>query len=328
MTIKSASAIVLLAASPAFAQYTSTPPPGQSTQPTPLADNPVITSKNGQSRDKQWADRYDCDRWAVTQSNFDPSKRAPAGTQPTNGREQYRRAFSACMEARGYTVSYEAAAAPAAPPPTPQSSSRHKGEFVPQGPTLRYHPFDAQVGGGYTITTGTTSDSLDGGANLSLGFTWYPTAALPIGIRVNGSYNWLSARNSLLDFGGVNYTHGHENVYGGDLDLQLDLAHRSSRYKLYLFGGASQYREQIRLRQITYEYGVFCGFFYCARGFGPVVTAEYRATSPWRSGWNAGLGWEVALPDHGSFFLEARYVRISPQDSGLQFVPITLGVRF
>jgi opacity protein-like surface antigen len=331
MTMKSAAAILLMAASPALAQYVSTPDPGQSTPPLSapaVPDSPVITAKQGQSQDKQWSDRYDCHRWAVTQSNFDPTVRAPDGRQPPNGRDQYRRAFAACMEGRGYGVSYEAAAAPAAPPPSPSPSYPARSGDGLRTPTLHYHPFDIQLGGGYSITTGTTSDFLNGGPNLNLGFTWYPTASLPIGIRVNGSYNRFTARNALLDAGGANYTHGYENIYGGDLDLQLDLSNRSSRYKLYLFGGASQYREQVRLRQISYEFGVFCGFFYCRRGFGPVLTAEERATSPWRPGWNAGLGWEVALHDDASFFLEARYLRIAPRESGLQFVPVTLGVRF
>jgi opacity protein-like surface antigen len=331
MIMKTASALLLLVAGPALAQYVSTPDPSQGTPPQAVAavpDNPVITAKNGQSQDKQWADRYDCHRWAVTQSNFDPTVRTPDGTRAADGRDRYRRAFAACMEGRGYSVSYEAAAVPPATPPPPSMPHEARSEYVRATPTMHYHPFDFQVGGGYSITTGTTSDFLNGGANLGLGLTWYPTASLPIGIRVDGSYNRFTARNALLDSGGANYTRGYENIYGGDLDLQLDLANHSSRYKLYLFGGASQYRQQVRLRQISYEFGVFCGFFYCRRGFGPVVTAEDRATSPWRPGWNAGLGWEVALQDRASFFLEARYVRIAPHDSGLQFVPVTLGVRF
>jgi hypothetical protein len=51
-------------------------------------------------------------------------------------------------------------------------------------------------------------------------------------------------------------------------------------------------------------------------------------TSPWRQSWNAGLGWEVAIADQTSFFIEARYERIRPYDSRMSFVPVTLGFRF
>jgi opacity protein-like surface antigen len=111
-------------------------------------------------------------------------------------------------------------------------------------------------------------------------------------------------------------------------DVQFDLAHASSRYKFYLFGGAGWYREQTRLKQVSFQSGTFCGYFSCGPGFGPVVTAEQRTTSPWRTSWNAGLGWETALADHASFFIEARYLRIGPTASRMQLVPVRFGFRF
>ena len=58
-----------------------------------------------------------------------------------------------------------------------------------------------------------------------------------------------------------------------------------------------------------------------------VLTQEW-STSPWRDSWNAGIGGEVALRGGASFFVEARYQRIAPRDSDMQFVPIRFGVRF
>lgn len=59
--------------------------------------------KNGQSSDQQAHDRYDCYRFAVAQSGFDPM-RAGGGTPAPAGEMQsdYERAQSACFEARGY----------------------------------------------------------------------------------------------------------------------------------------------------------------------------------------------------------------------------------
>jgi hypothetical protein len=57
--------------------------------------------KNGQTSDQQARDRYDCYRFAVAQSGFDPMRgtgAASAGEQQSD----YERAQSACFEARGY----------------------------------------------------------------------------------------------------------------------------------------------------------------------------------------------------------------------------------
>jgi hypothetical protein len=56
--------------------------------------------KNGQSDEQQSTDRYECHKWAVAQSGYDP-------TQPSSGSgdtADYRRAMSACLDARGYTA--------------------------------------------------------------------------------------------------------------------------------------------------------------------------------------------------------------------------------
>jgi hypothetical protein len=60
--------------------------------------------KNGQSSDQQAHDRYDCYRFAVAQSGFDPMR--AWGTPPASAGEMqsdYDRAQSACFEARGYS---------------------------------------------------------------------------------------------------------------------------------------------------------------------------------------------------------------------------------
>lgn len=59
--------------------------------------------KNGQSADQQARDRYDCYRFAVAQTGFDPL-RAGSATAASGGetRSDFERAQSACFEARGY----------------------------------------------------------------------------------------------------------------------------------------------------------------------------------------------------------------------------------
>ncbi|WP_455207708.1 DUF6515 family protein [Kaarinaea lacus] len=61
-----------------------------------------VYPKEGQSEEQQAKDRYECHRWAVTESRIDPTLE-----EETYSKEQqrdYQRAIAACLEGRGYTV--------------------------------------------------------------------------------------------------------------------------------------------------------------------------------------------------------------------------------
>lgn len=77
------------------------PPPA--VQGNALASYEVIAyPARGQSADQQGRDRYECHTWAVGQSGFDPATTArPVGAETA---ERYRRALSACLTGRGYSV--------------------------------------------------------------------------------------------------------------------------------------------------------------------------------------------------------------------------------
>jgi hypothetical protein len=80
-------------------------------QPAPSVTPPsteriFIYPRQGQSEELQAKDRYECHRWAVSQTHYDP-------TQPTSGmpeaqlnqmRADYQRAMGACLDGRGYTM--------------------------------------------------------------------------------------------------------------------------------------------------------------------------------------------------------------------------------
>jgi opacity protein-like surface antigen len=327
--VRASRILILLAASmPAVAQYVATPQPSESSAASGAhADELHVYSKNGQTQEQQWADRYECHKWAKTQSGFDPTQQAAGApsSESASRRDGYRRAMTACLEGRGYTVRYGAPPQSAAPRPTEPTRARQYPTAVSE---FKYHPLAVQIFGGYTVTAGTTRQYLEDGPNVGFGLTWYPTSALPIGLRIDGSYSRFTARDALLDLYGGGFTSGHQDLYGGDADLQLDLAHRSSRAKMYLFGGAGWYREQTYLRQVSFAYGEFCDPYFCERGYVPVLTAVQRTTSPWHSSWNAGIGLEVSTADSASFFIEARYQRISQFNGKMQFVPIRFGLRF
>ncbi|HEX3396218.1 MAG TPA: outer membrane beta-barrel protein [Steroidobacteraceae bacterium] len=330
--------LFLAASSTALAQTPANPAPAQSGPAMSAAAGLLIYPKNGQTQEQQSADRYACHSWAQGQTGFDPTE-PNSGASPSDlasRRSNYRRAMSACLEARGYSVRYASPQVaplppPASPVPPPARPLRLEHYEAPRStsPALAYHPFQVHIDGGYTIATGTTNQNFDNGGNAGLGFTWFPTSALPLGLRVDGNYSWFRAKDNFLNSTAGNFTRGWLDIYGGDADLQLDLAHQSSRAKLYLFGGLGWYRERTDLRQVSIVSGTVCGFYFCEPGYFPAVTAEQISTSNWQKSWNAGLGLEVAIAPRAAFFVEARYQHFLPNRSNsLQFVPIRMGLRF
>lgn len=83
------------------------PPPESEVREQPAgSDELFVYPKQGQSEAQQAQDRYECHRWAVDQTGFDPS--LPGGnvaeSEYASKRSDYRRAMQACLEARGYSV--------------------------------------------------------------------------------------------------------------------------------------------------------------------------------------------------------------------------------
>jgi len=71
-----------------------------------VAETLYVYPKHGQDEELQAIDRYECHRWAVDQSHFDPTM--PGGNVPASQnaarRSGYERATRACLEARDYSV--------------------------------------------------------------------------------------------------------------------------------------------------------------------------------------------------------------------------------
>ena len=92
----------IVAEAPPNADDAATPPDAAPTAPQM---DLMIYPKNGQTKDQQAADQYECHTWAKGQTGFDPTQ--PTGSSPGNpdiARSNYNRAMSACLQARGYQV--------------------------------------------------------------------------------------------------------------------------------------------------------------------------------------------------------------------------------
>jgi hypothetical protein len=75
----------------------------ESTVDSSKGNKSLIYPKNGQTPEQQARDRYECYRFGVTQSGFDPMH--PPGAGPgANGQADFERAQGVCLDARGYAV--------------------------------------------------------------------------------------------------------------------------------------------------------------------------------------------------------------------------------
>jgi hypothetical protein len=62
----------------------------------------IVYPRNGQTEQQLGKDKFECHRWAVSQTGFDPTQ--PGGGAASGNRSNYLRAQAACLEGRGYTV--------------------------------------------------------------------------------------------------------------------------------------------------------------------------------------------------------------------------------
>lgn len=83
------------------------PPPSSAISEQPAKPQKLfVYPKQGQSEQRQEMDRYQCHRWSVDETGFDPTR--SGGDVPESEyfakRADYQRAMKACLEARGYSV--------------------------------------------------------------------------------------------------------------------------------------------------------------------------------------------------------------------------------
>ena len=83
------------------------PPTGQSVSTeAPPSDELFIYPQHNQSAEQQASDKYQCHKWASSQTEFDPTQ-SGGGVPPEQSgpkRTEYQRAMRACLEGRGYSV--------------------------------------------------------------------------------------------------------------------------------------------------------------------------------------------------------------------------------
>ena len=85
--------------------YEVVPPPVEGNSDT-LPAKSFVYPRQAQSAQQQSSDEYECHKWAVSQTGFDPTGAAlgQAAVAVPAKRGDYERARGACLEGRGYTV--------------------------------------------------------------------------------------------------------------------------------------------------------------------------------------------------------------------------------
>jgi hypothetical protein len=90
--------------------YAVVDPPENADVPSPPPDSAqnelIIYPKNGQTKEQQAADQFECHSWAKGQTGFDPTQTGGgvADGSVDQSRGNYNRAMSACLQGRGYQV--------------------------------------------------------------------------------------------------------------------------------------------------------------------------------------------------------------------------------
>lgn len=196
---------------------------------------------------------------------------------------------------------------------------------------FQYRPFHAQIEGGVTLPRGVASTNYESAANIGLGLTWQPTSHLPLAFRIDGMYMRFHDRPPLLDQAsaslGTTVDFGHTQMWGGDVDAELDTL-LSPWVRLYLLAGAGGYDRRDSYYQRQLVNGVLCGWYYCISGQFLAAVRVGQMTTGMLFEENAGAGLEFSMGQGASFFVDARYMRFNQHGQRLYFVPIRIGLRF
>ena len=195
------------------------------------------------------------------------------------------------------------------------------------GPAFPVHWY---VDGGYSVTTGQTTNYLDNGWNVGGGVQWRPTPG-PMSLRVDGSFSRFDATNQLLaDSAAANNTYinnGWGDVASLDLDGVFDIPLGNGIKAYVMAGGGGAYR-RINFTQTVGYAGYNCDGWtgYCQPGYSVGdVLVDRQSTTRWE--WNAGAGINFPLYGGQSWFVEAKYTQMmTPVPTS--FIPIRVGYRF
>jgi opacity protein-like surface antigen len=192
-------------------------------------------------------------------------------------------------------------------------------------------PVGWQASGGYSATTGTTSNYLDGGWIFSGGAVFRPEPDSPLSLLAELHYSGYGATSKAISVAnGISPTsridNGDAYIFGVNFDGMYYLPF-FPRVHAYLLAGFGWDHRRVRLTQTVLIGGTYCDpwWGYCYSGVvpGEAIVADETTT---RFAWNAGFGVEFPV-SRGAVYVEARYHQMDTQ-TPTTFIPIQVGYRF
>ncbi len=198
------------------------------------------------------------------------------------------------------------------------------GAVHAQDAAVRWHVF-----GGYSDTLGNTSNYLQGGPIFGGGFSISPAWLNPLEMRFDLSYSQYNASIALINNGQFATNQpidgGTGTIWslGGSLVYHVPVAYGVRAYGIAGVGAAHTRIDLTQSLPGGYGYG-YGGYGYGYGGYAEAVVASSGVTN---FAWNAGVGFEFALPYGHSWFIETRYQHIN-STATVQYLPIVVGYRF
>lgn len=148
------------------------------------------------------------------------------------------------------------------------------------------------------------------------------------GVRLASSGEYAISNNATLArFGEPN---GGIGIWSLTFQPIIHLAPRAAGVRPYVTGGYGLYHYNFTLSHPAAAPTIFCGLFGCFPTL-VGVNALVTSTSTYRSGFNAGFGFDFPIhsDSQASFFLEARYNQMfMGHNMDAQYVPVTFGFRW
>jgi hypothetical protein len=178
------------------------------------------------------------------------------------------------------------------------------------------------IAGGLSMPTGSLKDAntaqfsggYSNGWNVTIPIGW-DFNNMPLGIRVDGSFDRLGAQNWNSNFKTPDVT-----VYSGSADLKLRVPLGRTWSRFYVLGGATGSK--------------FTGYYTNWPTANTPNTQQSFSNASWRWGWNAGGGFNFNFGRMTGLFVESRYMSVSPTAANgfgyteAKWVPVILGIQF
>lgn len=191
---------------------------------------------------------------------------------------------------------------------------------------LDFSHADFSAGAGFSTPVYDAGSSLNYGWNVNFRGG---VAITPI-LSTDLDFTYSNSRFNNATLASFGEPDGGIGIWSLTFNPVVHLARRSARVRPYLTAGYGLYHYNFTLSHPATVPTVFCGFFGC---FPTVVgvNAVVASNSTYRSGYNAGLGFDIPVhsDSQASFFMEARYNQIfMGHDTDIQYVPVTFGFRW